>query len=73
MIRHLPDLDLDVQKLFHEGLQPILLVVQEHTEYTGLVVAMFSRLAIDYSLHDYGQPEAKLIFTMFCESKQANL
>ena len=72
VIGHLPNLDLHVQMLFHEGLQPILnTAVSEHREYTSLVVAMLSRLAIEHSLHVYGQQEAVEIFNIFSESQQA--
>ena len=51
VIGQLPDLDLDMGKLFKAGLLPVLAAQRAgHAAYTGLAVAMLSRLAVDCTL-----------------------
>ena len=69
---HLLDLDLDVQKLFDVGLQPVLdAQLQGHTESEGLAALMLSRFAIDSRLALQGQQCARQICYIFGESSQS--
>ena len=75
VIGHLPDLDLDMQKLFKAGLYPVLAAqLPGRAESTGLAVAMLSRLAVDSTLISQTQPaDAVQMLSVFCELQQAHL
>ena len=75
VIGHLPDLDLDMCKLFHQGLQPVLAAkLAGRTEYRDLAVAMLSRLAVDCNLIPGGRAFAgPEIVSIFCEFVQAKM
>lgn len=70
---HLPDLDLDMQKLFKLGMHPVLQLVQhaQIEEGTNLAVAMLSRMAIDSSLIPQSLTHAVQILSIFSELTQA--
>lgn len=69
VIGHLPDLGLDMYKLFRRGLQPVLAAqLVQCTGYRDLAVAMLSRLAVDCSLIPGGEASAgPQIISSFCE------
>lgn len=73
MIGHLPDLELDMRMLFHEGLKPVLAAqVAGCVEYTDLAIAMLSRLEADWNLIPGGRALAgPQIISIFCEYLQA--
>lgn len=75
VIGHLPDLDLDMQKLFKAGLYPVLAAqLAGRAESTGLAVAMLSRLTMDSTLISQTQPaDAAQMLSVFCELQQAHL
>lgn len=55
VIGHLPALDLDMQKLFEAGLQPILTAqLAGHTTTCDLTVAMLSRLRLQIDSRGHG-------------------
>ena len=63
---HLPDLDLDMQRLFDVGLQPVLdAQLKGHAEFEGLAAMMLSRLATDSRLVLQGQKCARQICHIF--------
>ena len=71
---HLPDLDLDMQKLFDVGLQPVLdAQLKGHAESEGLAAMMLSRLATDSRLTLQGQKCARQICHMFGGSSQQSV
>ena len=72
MAGHLPDLGLDMQKLFDAGLHPVLIAqVTRHAARAGLAAAMLSRMAVDSSLMSQGSSSARLICSLFCKSRVA--
>lgn len=75
VIGHLPDLDLDMRKLFKAGLQPVLAALHKgHAEYTGLAVAMLSRLALDSTLISQSQlTDTSQLLSVFCEFQQDHI
>ncbi len=73
VIGHLPDLDLDMSMLFMTGQEPILRAITAgHREYTGLAVAMLSRLATDRTVATC-RDSAKSIYTILCKSVCASM
>lgn len=66
---HLTDLDLQMPKLFRDGLKSVLKAqLAGHVEYTGLALAMMSRLATDCSLITTSMAVAgPQIISVFCE------
>lgn len=78
VIGHLPDLDLDMQPLFQAGLQPVLAALRAgHVVYTGLAVAMLSRLGTDSTLISQSRTADALqvlsVFCGLCKLQQAQL
>ena len=71
VIGHLQDLDLDMRTLFKATLKPILsALLGRHEEYTGLAVAMLSRLALDDKMMSQNMLEiAPLIISLSCEHR----
>ena len=69
VIGHLPDLDLDMRKLFHQGLQPVLAAqLAGYAKCMDPAVAMLSRLAVDCNLLPGGRAYAgPQIISTFCE------
>lgn len=73
VIGHLPDLDLDMRKLFKAGLLPVLAAQRAgHAESTGLAVAMLSRLAVDCTLIPESLPYASRLYSVFCKCSKPN-
>ena len=69
---HLPDLGLDMQKLYKAGLDPVLTAqVDGHAACSGLASAMLSRMAVDSSLMSKDSSTARLIGAVFCKSRTA--
>lgn len=67
----MPDLDLDMQKLFAAGLWAVLTVQHaRREEYVELTVSM-SRLANDSTLVVQSQETARHLCSLFCELEQA--
>ena len=74
VIGHLPDMGLDMYKLFQDGLQPVLKAqVVGIVEYTDLAVAVLSRLAADCNLlpAEGRRLAGPQIISVFCEFLQA--
>lgn len=70
-IGHMPDMDLDMRKLFKVGMRPVLGAQYfEHPGYSGFTIAMLSRLARDCSLMPQSLDHALGIGSLFCESSQ---
>ena len=66
---HLPDLDLDMQKLFETGLQPVLTAqLAGYAEITNMAAALYARMVSDSSLAPYWQEHARQMCSVFCES-----